>query len=644
MFRRLPENFRTAIDDEANSVLLQTARFDSANSNSYLFRNCRETLLATSLDEVPAVFARVESALEQGFYVVGFLSYECGAHFEPRALPASSPAMSSDEIPLVWFGVFEAPTIFDHRVSSLQPRVSESRTWHSTSAGEASPKSLDLDIALADYSHRIEWIKRYIEAGDTYQVNFTTGVGFSYTGTASELFSSLLENQPIAYGALLNLGGTHIVSASPELFFRLENGKITTQPMKGTAPRGKDVDEDAIQANWLANDEKNRSENVMIVDLLRNDLGRVCKPGSVQVEKLFAIERFRTLLQMTSTVSGEVRSGLSFYEIFRALFPSGSIVGAPKVRTMQIIGELEQRPRGIYTGAIGFISPEREAAFNVAIRTLTLRDGIATMGVGSGIVYDSNAEQEYEECRLKAAFLTRRPPDFQLIETMLWDGDCCLLASHLDRISASAQYFDFQFDREEVSASLHRYASNFAVGTSHKVRLLLDRSGGIQITSSPLENSRQRLSITLSQARVSCGDLYLRHKTTNRALYDRAYSEAVAGGFDDALFLNEHGEVAEGSIHNIFLEKEGRLLTPPLSAGVLPGVYRRYLLQTRPNATERTITLDDLRSAERVFFCNAIRGLRELGNIRRGDEIIFAKHPAAAAFSRDVGLLSRADS
>ena len=627
MFRRLSDNFCSSIDGETNSVLLRTARFDSANSSSYFFCNCRETLIATSLDEIPRLFTGIEAALNQGLYVAGFLSYECGAHFEPRVLASVAPAALPHDLPLAWFGVYESPTVFDHCGSPFEPRV---RASHSD---ELHRKTMGLDIDPSHYAGRIERIKRYIEAGDTYQVNFTTGVSFPYSGAASALFSSLLENQPVAYGALLNLGDTQIVSASPELFFRLENGRITTQPMKGTAPRGKDVEEDATQANWLASDEKNRSENVMIVDLLRNDLGRICAPGSVQVEKLFAIERYRTLLQMTSTVSGELRPGLGFYEIFRALFPSGSIVGAPKVRTMQIIrelegGELEQRPRGIYTGAIGFISPERKAVFSVAIRTLTLRGGIASMGVGSGIVYDSDAAAEYEECRLKAAFLTQRSPEFQLIETMLWDEAYALLELHLDRLTASAEYFDFHCDREEVSGSLLNYASSLAIGTPHKVRLLLDSSGVIQLTSSPVEKSRELLSITLSQARVSSGDVYLRHKTTNRALYDRAYSEAVAGRFDDALFLNERGEIAEGAIHNVFVDKDGRLLTPPLSAGVLPGVYRRHMLQTYPDAAEQTLTLDDIRSADGVYLCNSVRGLRQVGSIRFADEIVFSRAPA----------------
>jgi para-aminobenzoate synthetase/4-amino-4-deoxychorismate lyase len=622
MFRDFPERLASSIDGETNSVLLRTACYDSKNFRSYHFQGCRETLIADSLEDVPNVFAGMEAALQEGLYVAGFLSYECGAHFEPRALPADFGFASPKNLPLAWFGVYESPAIFDHSGPSLDSRL----TPHYSSSFAANDKAdVELEISPSDYAQQVERIKHYIEAGDAYQVNFTTAVSFPYRGSPSSLLASLLKNQPVAYGALLNLGDAQIVSASPELFFRLENGTIATRPMKGTARRGKDIVEDATQADWLAHDEKNRSENVMIVDLLRNDLGRICAPGSIAVENLFAIERYRTLLQMTSTITGKVRPELSLYEIFRALFPCGSIVGAPKVRTMQIISELERRPRGIYTGAIGFIAPEREAVFSVAIRTLVLRDGIAEMGVGSGIVYESDAEDEYEECRLKAAFLLHAPPEFQLIETMLWDGEYFLLDQHLERLAASAEYFDFEFDRDRVLARLGELPHTFLSGARYRVRLLMDRAGEVHLTSSVLEESRLPLVVRLGFESVSSEDVFLRHKTTHRALYDRVYREALADGFDDALFLNERGEVAEGAIHNIFIEKSGRLSTPPLSAGVLPGVFRRHLLKTCIDASERMLGLDDLRSADRVFLCNSVRGLREVGSIHSGNEVLFSR-------------------
>jgi para-aminobenzoate synthetase/4-amino-4-deoxychorismate lyase len=638
MLRELPADFSSTVDREAASVLLGTARLDEFNHKSYLFHDCREALVARSVDDVPTVFTGIEAALRDGCYVAGFLSYECGAHFEPR-VPATVPGAVAGALPLAWFGVYESPKVFDHFADEGDSR--NGRSSAPVPVANENPLAdlgeLRLDISASAYRERVERIKRYIEAGDTYQVNFTTRVRIPYQAPATALFSALLRNQPVAYGALLNLGDTQVVSASPELFFQLRGDHITTRPMKGTAARGKDLDEDAAIAAWLEGDEKNRSENVMIVDLLRNDLGRICVPGSILAEKLFAVERYRTLFQMTSTVSGKLRPEIDFYAIFKAVFPCGSIVGAPKVRTMQIIHELEgsateARRRGIYTGAIGFISPRREAVFSVAIRTLVLRDGIAQMGVGSGIVYDSDADAEYEECRLKAAFLTLSPVEFQLIETMLWDGDYFLLESHLERLAASAAYFDFRFDREEVLSGLLDLRHGFATGQRHRVRLQLEESGAVQFSSSPIpatpESSSGLLSVMLAEERVFSGDLYLRHKTTNRDLYERTYARASALGFDDALFLNERGEITEGAIHNIFMEMNGQLLTPPLAAGVLPGVFRRHLLETRSTAAERTLTLDDFRAADRVFLCNSVRGLREVGSIRKSEEVLFARRSA----------------
>ncbi len=633
MWLELPGEFSSAVDKEPNSVLLRTARFDSFNHTSYLFRECREVLAAHSPGDLPRVFAGIEAALGDGSWVAGFLGYECGAHFEPRAGGGGASEAGGDGVPLAWFGVYERPVVFEHdparrREALVEAQISLLRASRSGRVGTPCSDRDDgfalaageLGMALSDYSARVARIKGYIEAGDTYQVNLTTSVRMAYSGGASALFSRLLRNQPVAYGALLNLGDTQIVSASPELFFRLSDGEITTRPMKGTAARGKDTREDAAVAAWLAQDEKNRSENVMIVDLLRSDLGRICEMGGVRVEELFGVERYRTLFQMTSTVSGRVRAEAGFYEIFRALFPSGSIVGAPKVRTMQIVGELEGRRRGVYTGAIGFISPRRGAVFSVAIRTLVLRDGAAEMGVGSGIVYDSDAEAEYEECRLKAAFLHRDATEFELIETMLWDAEYFLLAEHMERLGDSADYFDFAFNLDEVLAQLRRLAAGFAAGSRHRVRLLLDASGAVRLSSAPLEHEQLALRVKIASERVSRGDLYLRHKTTCRTVYDRVYREAVAAGLDDAIFLNERDEIAEGAIHNVFVVKEGRWLTPPLSAGVLPGVYRRHLLETRREASEQTLTVDDLREADRVVLCNSVRGLREVGSILFGRE------------------------
>ncbi len=447
----LPPHLRTLAATSPNAVLLETSRFDEQNCRSYLFLNPTAIISAQALDELPALFLKLEEANAAGLHLAGYLNYECGYHFEPsRFEPFNN---SQQETPLAWFGAYQQPFVFDHETGAFLGPIPPQTGTEPTPAGFT--PDVALDISQSEYIEKIERIKRYIEAGDTYQVNFTDSVTVAAPHSTAASFSALSASQPVAYSALLNIGEHHILSLSPELFFRMEGSRITTSPMKGTMPRGLDLAEDDAQAERLKADEKNRSEHVMIVDLLRNDLGRICRSGSVQVEELFTVERYRTLLQMTSTVSGELRANLSFYEIFRALFPSGSITGAPKLRTMQIIRELERHPRGVYTGAIGHIAPSGEAVFNVAIRTLVLHNGMARMGVGGGIVADSDAASEYRECQLKASFLTRTHVDFQLIETMLFDGTAMpLLPLHLDRLAASAQYFDFAFDRAAIEARI----------------------------------------------------------------------------------------------------------------------------------------------------------------------------------------------
>jgi para-aminobenzoate synthetase/4-amino-4-deoxychorismate lyase len=422
----------------------------------------------------------------------------------------------------------------------------------------------------------------------------------------------------VAYSAFVNVADHHILSLSPELFFRIDAGRIVTRPMKGTMPRGLDSAGDAQQSIKLQNDPKNCSEHVMIVDLLRNDLGRICNMGTIQVEDIFSVERYETLLQMTSTISGTLQPGLGYYDIFKSMFPSGSITGAPKIRTMQIIRELEQKPRGIYTGAIGFMSPNGSSVFNVAIRTIVLKNGAAHMGVGGGIVADSDPAEEYRECLLKAGFLTRHPRNFQLIETMLWENaELPFLRMHLDRLEASANYFSFPFDRSAILARIADTTQQLQADDSYRIRLLLGSSGDVSLTATKFTADAATVTICISDKPTSSTDVFLRHKTTHREQYDREYAQARTDGFDEVIFMNERGEVTEGAISNIFVLQEGKLLTPPLNSGVLPGIYRRHLLETNPKAEERVLTMQDLQSAEAVFLCNSIRGMREVKSLSR---------------------------
>jgi para-aminobenzoate synthetase/4-amino-4-deoxychorismate lyase len=608
-WHQLPQQWHTLAARNPNSVLLQTARFDPANKRSLLFLDPVLTVAAHTLDEVPALFERIEQALAEGYYAAGFLSYECGYHFERF----KNISLTEQSLPLAWFGIYRKPSIFDHETGIFDgplPLANEPVKESPATFAE----SVALAISREDYTAKIERIKEYIAAGETYQVNFTDKVSVRSEIGADVAFATLLQQQPVAYSALLNVAGHQILSLSPELFFKIEGGKITTRPMKGTMSRGLDAVEDAQASIRLQNDEKNRCEHVMIVDLLRNDLGRICEMGSVQVEDIFSVETYRTLLQMTSTVTGRLRVGLSYYDIFKGMFPSGSITGAPKIRTMEIIHELEATPRGIYTGSIGYMAPNGDAAFNVAIRTLDLHNGTAQMGVGGGIVADSDPKDEYRECLLKAKFLTRPRNDFQMIETMLWNGEFRLLSMHLDRMESSATYFGFVFERGAIEEQLIAESSRFEHGELYRVRFLLTEAGDLTLSHAKhLANPASQIGqIRLSPERTSSKDFFLRHKTTHRELYESQFAKCRDDGFDEVIFLNERGEVTEGAISNIFIRREGELLTPPLSAGVLPGIFRRHILETDATAKERTLTLEDLESADAMYLCNSLRGMREV--------------------------------
>jgi para-aminobenzoate synthetase/4-amino-4-deoxychorismate lyase len=624
----LPASARALIQHTPSSILLETSRFDPANQRSYIFLHPLRILTARSLNELPSVFSAIEAALASGLHVAGFCTYEAGYHFEHFTTNPSTP----HPLPLAWFGVYDAPCIFDHAHGCFQGHTPLPRPPHTEEQSTAAVvDQVALSIPKEKYLASIAAIKDYIAAGDTYQVNFTDAVTFPTELPASTLFAALSRHQSVAYGAFMNVAGHHILSLSPELFFRVDArpdaSKITTRPMKGTMPRGLDSAEDAEAILRLQCDEKNRSEHVMIVDLLRNDLGRICTTGSVHVDDLFSVERYETLLQMTSTISGTLRPNTTFYDIFRAMFPCGSITGAPKIRTMQIIRELEPNPRGIYTGAIGFIAPNRSAVFSVAIRTLDLHNNHAHMGIGGGIIADSVPEDEHRECLLKASFLTRAHHPFQLIETMRWDNEFFLLSLHLDRLESSAHYFNFVFDRSAIDSQLHALALTFKAGAQYRVRQLLHPDGTLTLTHSPLLEEPSTIRVKLSPHRTSSTDVFLRHKTTHRQLYDQQYAAARAEGFDEVLFLNERGELTEGAISNLFLqhsgnpdhsgnpEHSGQLLTPPLTSGVLPGIMRRHLLETRATTEERILTLDDLHTADAIFLCNSVRGLRKVTSL-----------------------------
>ncbi|HEX6372405.1 MAG TPA: aminodeoxychorismate synthase component I [Longimicrobium sp.] len=573
-----------------------TVRFDApggpGGARSFRFRGLRSILRADRLEEVVPVLHAVERAVADGLHAAGFVAYEAAPAFDP-ALATHPP---DPRLPLVWFALHEAR-------DDVHP------TYDSVD-GDAELGAWSIDVDQPGYVRQVERIRTLIAAGDTYQTNFTARLRAPFRGDPVALYERLCLGQRSAFCAYMDLGdGKTVVSASPELFFRADGRELELRPMKGTRPRGRWAAEDRALAAELADSPKDRAENLMIVDLLRNDAGRVAEFGSVRVERLYEVERYQTVHQMTSTIRARLRPGAGLAEVFGALFPCGSVTGAPKVRTMEIIRELELGPRGVYCGAIGFVSPG-EAVFSVGIRTLLLdaAAGTAELGVGSGITWDSDAAAEYRECWSKAAFVRRAPSGFRLLETMLWEpeGGWFLLDGHLERLAASAEYFGYAFDAGDAVRRLWALVPVF-VGLPMRVRLLLDRGGRMEIEARTHVGSAQPARVAVAAEPVDSGDPLLYHKTTWRAEYERR--AASRPDADDVLLVNERGELTESAIANLVVRLDGALWTPPLACGLLPGVFRAHLLATG-EIRERVIRPAELARAEEVWLVNSVRRWR----------------------------------
>jgi para-aminobenzoate synthetase/4-amino-4-deoxychorismate lyase len=461
------------------------------------------------------------------------------------------------------------------------------------------------DTSPDAFARNVALIRDSIAAGDTYQVNYSFRLEASDIPEPGPFFRALADGQRRGFKAYVEAEDFAICSASPELFFHLDGRRITCRPMKGTAPRGLSLQADVESGRTLQASEKNRAENIMIVDMIRNDLGRVAAPGSVETTSLFDVERHETLWQMTSTVRATTSAG--YVDLFRALFPCASVTGAPKVRTMQIISELERSPRGIYTGAIGYVAPGRKACFNVAIRTAFWNKAgrRAEYGTGAGIVWDSHPAQEWEECMTKALVLRRPGPPFELLETLRWGADAgfFLLDEHLARLGDSAAYFDVPFDRNAVRTALLNATGSFP-SPATRVRLLVDSAGTASVAHETLSPTARPWRVALASHPVRSDDVFLYHKTTRREVYDRA--RAAAPGCDDVILWNEREEITESTVANVVLRLDGKWVTPPVHCGLLPGVMRRHLLESG-SIEEDVIPLTALRSAEAVFLVNSVR-------------------------------------
>ena len=584
-------------------------RFDFRPGNAraggapLIFGDPLRAVVATRLDAVVSALAEVDAACAAGLWAAGFVTYDAAPAFDP-AFVVPGPDADEDALPLVWFGLYEAPLA--HPPLAVAEDVTVPGPWHPETSRVA------YETAFAE-------VQRAIRRGDTYQTNLTMPLTTAWDDGATDVarYERLLAAQGQAFGAYLDLGRHHVLSSSPELFFARTGGRVTTRPMKGTARRGRSSAEDDERLAALRSSEKDRAENVMITDLLRNDLGRVAVPGSVDVPALCVPERYPTVWQLTSTVTADVAPETGLAEVFGALFPCGSITGAPKIATMALIAELETSGRGLYCGAIGVVAPGGDATFSVAIRTVVAdtEAGTARYGVGSGITVDSTAAGEHDELLAKAAVLAAPAPrTFDLLETLqLEDGQWWQGEAHLDRLAASARYLGRADPGPAARAALDAVVSGHPDGR-WRVRLVVGRDGEAHATAEVLPSTpAEPLTLVLADGPVDPDEVFLAHKTTWREPYAAHRQHAADRGADDALLWNTRGEVTETTIGNVVLHDDDGWWTPPVTCGLLPGVERGLAL-AEGRVQERVLTVDALRVAlagsGELWFLNSVRGWR----------------------------------
>jgi len=601
------ETLSSLLSSDATYALLDDSKSSPNKSKNLLFSNPQHEIIAYTPDELSVALEQVEHYKKQGLYLCGYLSYEAGYAFIDKAINRK-PQETSNQ-PLLYFIAFK----------DLQ-RPSRDDVGACLNRSSLSPRSklclhdLRLNVSEPDYLNAISKIKEYISAGDTYQINYTLKYKFKLQGTIASLYKALREIQPVEFSALLNFPESQIVSLSPELFIKKKGNTLISKPMKGTAKRGEDKAEDKTIVEFLKLDSKTLSENVMIVDLIRNDFGRICRTGSVQVKNLFQVQTFKTLHQMISTVKGTLKKNLSFNDILLALFPCGSITGAPKIRTMEIINELEKEPRGIYTGAIGYLLPNDDFYFNVPIRTISVdKKNQCEMGVGSGIIHESDAQAEYEECLLKADFLTNINKDFYLIESFRFDAKenrFNNINQHIKRLTQSAKYFGFKLRLDEINEALAQLKKTLTSG-NYKIRLTVYQNQKFKVShdaiSATTKNDNPKI-ISISQEPIDSHSIFQYHKTSRREHYNQAFDEAAKDDYYDVLFLNENKELVEASRHNVFIKKGNQYYTPPISSGALNGIQRQQFMLLH-NVKEVALAIDDLESADEILLTNSVRGV-----------------------------------
>jgi para-aminobenzoate synthetase/4-amino-4-deoxychorismate lyase len=548
-----------------------------------------QILIAEKIEQVQALIEEVETLWKQGYYVVGFVSYEAGPAFD-----AKLKVNPNNQLPLAWFAVFQNPEMEQEKLP-ISEEYYDRFKWKP-------------DCSKESYEEAIQAIHHAISKGDTYQVNHTIRLHTDFKGDARAYYQHLTSLQS-GYNAFLDIGQFQILSVSPELFFHWEQDKLITRPMKGTAKRGKTLQEDMLRAQQLKNSLKDRAENLMIVDLLRNDLGKIAIPGTVEVPSLFEIERYPTVWQMTSTIQAIIRPTTTLTDVFTSLFPCGSITGAPKRKTMEWISSLEQSPREAYCGTIGYLKPSGEAVFNVAIRTVIVdkEQGRATYGVGGGITWDSTSKGEYEEVITKAKILEMEPYTHQLLESIrLEEGTYRLLEKHLTRMKESANYFDYPFPQDDLQLQLEQLANKHPSGV-YKVRLRLSSLGEIEVDAQELKEITPPVLATLAMDPIDSKNIFLYHKTTERKIYEQHRTK----GYFDTLLWNERGEITEFTIGNVVLELDGKRVTPPIDSGLLAGTMRAKLLEAG-EVEERIIYKEELSQARCIWLVNSVRSWIEV--------------------------------
>ncbi|WP_017795825.1 aminodeoxychorismate synthase component I [Oceanobacillus kimchii] len=571
--------------------------FDEQKKKRLVFLDPVDMIVANAKSEVISAMEKIETYTNQGYYAGGYISYEAGEGFD------NNLKTSDDfELPLIMMGIYKQP--LEKSIDEQEcPQTSELFDW-------------EMSTSKKKYLKHVSTIKNSIAQGDTYQVNYTVRLHSNDVVCDHNLYEKLSKAQKANYCAHLQLGRYNIVSASPELFFQLKNGKILTKPMKGTMKRGKSIEEDIRNKQLLSESIKDQAENLMIVDLLRNDISKIAKKGTVNVPKLFNIESYPTVFQMTSTVSAEIEENVGIIDIFKALFPCGSITGAPKQSTMQIIQELENSPREVYCGSIGYITPNQEALFNVAIRTALIDTEQNTMsyGVGGGITWDSDPEAEYLEAWAKAEILkSLNETNIELLETMKYEnGHFFLINNHLNRLNKSAEYFNFSISIKEIEQKLYEYAEeNLNQKQAYRVRLLANKRGEIKINSTiiPVINEKTNYSFQLAASPINKKNPYYYHKTTFRKMYEK-FREELGNAFD-ILLWNDKEELTEFTMGNLVVKVEGEYWTPPIKSGLLAGTFRQQLIDEK-KIKERIISKSELERVDEIWFINSVRGWMQM--------------------------------